>query len=255
MSPLPREIVAIERESGLHANPTAVYRAVYTTRISVDETKVWLRLRFADAHLDGKSYIQISSVQDGAVQHLRAEHLWQWSNSSAYFNGSELDVTLMAAPGTEGNFLRIKEIVVGLPGGSGEEFSQCDATDDRVASDVAAVGRTIPAGCTATIYNSASCAITAGHCLFINDVFEFNVPLSLLNGTIRHPGPEDQYAIDPASTTNLCKRSRPWRPTGRRSCRRAHPPLPARSLSSARPATAPGARSERRSAPARLPPG
>ncbi|MFQ5582930.1 MAG: trypsin-like serine peptidase, partial [Calditrichia bacterium] len=52
-------------------------------------------------------------------------------------------------------------------------------------------------GCTGWI-NSTGLLVTAGHCLDYTtlDVIQFNVPSSLSNGTIQHPGPEDQYYID-----------------------------------------------------------
>ncbi|MCH7527820.1 MAG: hypothetical protein IID39_10320, partial [Planctomycetes bacterium] len=198
-NPLPTGQYEVVRSSGVHDNPTKEFQMVYQTVIHTDDETPWVRLQFADAHLDGASYLRLTSLLDGAVQHLHAEHLLDWQMSSAYFNGRSVRIELFAAPGTMGNFVEINEVLVGLRSDGPRISSQCGAADDRVLSDEPSAGRLVPVGCTATIYNEASCAITAGHCLGSADVWEFNVPMSLPDGTIVHPGPEDQYAVDPAS--------------------------------------------------------
>jgi V8-like Glu-specific endopeptidase len=58
-------------------------------------------------------------------------------------------------------------------------------------------------GCTAWLIDDcAHCFLTAGHCGTSSGsigVCEFNVPFSNPNGSLVHPGPEDQYVSDPAS--------------------------------------------------------
>ncbi len=199
MSPFPSEHVPLSRTSGVHANISDAYHSAYATVVQVDETAAWTRLHFADAHLDGDSFIRVTSAADGKSQHLRAKHLDQWRLSSAYFNGSAVTVELVTAPATSGNFLRIASVVLGLSPAAPTLLTQCGDTDDRIPSDEPSIGRLAPAGCTATIYNASSCMVTAGHCLGSNDAVEFNVPLSLPGGAVQHPGPEDQYAVDSAS--------------------------------------------------------
>ncbi len=199
INPLPSERVEIRHFSGLHDNPTDVFRIAFQTEVQADEAAPWLRLYFVDAHLDGESYIRITSTLDGAVQRLWADSLEQWRFASAYFNGSAVEIELVAAPTTTGNFFRLGGMDVGLDPGVPQPRTQCGPVDDRISSDEPSVGRTIPGGCTATIYNAASCNVTAGHCLGINSTYEFNVPESLPGGAIQHPGPEDQYAIDASS--------------------------------------------------------
>jgi hypothetical protein len=61
------------------------------------------------------------------------------------------------------------------------------------------VGRIVPVGCTGWIISNGA-YLTAGHCTGSSmDILEFNVPDSLSNGTIVHPGVEDQYPIIAAS--------------------------------------------------------
>ncbi len=189
----PSERIAVDAISGVYDQPGSDYAEVYKVRVDGGSSAGWVRLRISDAHLDGDSHIRIESVQDGAVQHLRAEHLLQWRMSSAYFNGSAVDVSLVVAPNTVGNYFAIEAMDIGVSDPTAATI--CDTVDDRVASDVPAVGRLQPAGCTGTLYNTSSCSVTAGHCLNINDVVEFNVPPSLPDGTNQHPGPEDQYAM------------------------------------------------------------
>jgi hypothetical protein len=63
------------------------------------------------------------------------------------------------------------------------------------------VGRIMYIECTGWIVSNGA-HLTAGHCnhaVHSLEVLEFNVPASLCGGYIVHPGPEDQYAIDPSS--------------------------------------------------------
>jgi hypothetical protein len=68
------------------------------------------------------------------------------------------------------------------------------------------VARLMNAGCTGYIAASGQ-HVTAGHCAghFAN-VLQFNVPLSDPDGTVNHPPPEDQYAVDPASMVSSSRR-------------------------------------------------
>ncbi len=153
----------------------------------------WLRLRFEGVQLQPGSTLVITSMLDGAQQHLNAETLRQWRNTSAYFNGEAVRVELIAADGTSGNRFGIRSLMVGKPPVQTE--SQCGPVDNRVASTAAARGRLLDVGCTANLMTSG-CFITAGHCMSspsLVDVVEFNVPDSTSSGALRHPPPSDQY--------------------------------------------------------------
>jgi trimeric autotransporter adhesin len=153
----------------------------------------WLRLNFADVQLQPGSKIRITSMLDGAQQHLNAETIQQWRHTSAYFNGPAVRVELIAAPGSVGNRFGIKSLMAGktMP----QTESQCGTADNRVASSADNRGRLLDIGCTANLMQEG-CFTTAGHCMStasLVDVVEFQVPASTSSGSLRHPPPADQY--------------------------------------------------------------
>lgn len=163
-----------------------------------------LRLHFGEVHLAGSpldesgSLIRMTSLQDGGQQVLNALQLQQWGHGSAWFNGSAVQVDLIAAPGTGLNVVSVNGLDVGIPLGAYE--SQCGPTDDRVPSNDPRVARLLPSGCTAWMVNDcAHCFLSAGHCGTGNNMVEFNVPFSTAGGGWNHPPPADQYSIDPGS--------------------------------------------------------
>lgn len=182
-------------EAGLQARQAGV-AASHDVRV---EGADWLRLQFSQVKLPAGVSLRLTSLQDGAQQHLNAKTLAQWQNTSAYFNGPALRVELLAArAGRVGEF-GIAKVLAGKSQEKGE--SQCGATDDRVSSDVADRARLLDIGCTANLMTKG-CFITAGHCLAspgLLDVVEFNVPKSNANGSLNHPAPKDQYVPDVAN--------------------------------------------------------
>src|SRR5262245_23668000 len=52
----------------------------------------WIRLRFGGYHLGARSFITVTSLQDGATQRLNAGTLAQWKNTTALFNGDAAEV-------------------------------------------------------------------------------------------------------------------------------------------------------------------
>jgi hypothetical protein len=71
----------------------------------------------------------------------------------------------------------------------------CCGADDRVTSDEDWASRLLPAGCSASIYNTDSCAVSAGHCASGGMVLEFKVPLSSSNCNLNHPPIADQFPV------------------------------------------------------------
>jgi len=160
----------------------------------------WLRLMFRDAHLGKKSYLVITSLKDGAYQRLNARTLAQWQFTSAYFNGSAVRLELYVFREDKGVYVQLEEVMAGDYVQNLIIESQCGPTDDRIPSNHPAAGRLMNIGCTAWIITNGR-LVSAGHCLDGSGatVMEFNVPLSLPNGTLQHPGPDDQYAVDISS--------------------------------------------------------
>ncbi len=161
----------------------------------------WLRLHFDTVELAGSrerrdaSFLRLTSMHDGCEQRLDALALRQWRQRSAYFNGDAVLVELVGYPGTGDNRFVLDKTAVGLP----PQETLCGA-DDRVPSDDPRVARLMPAQCTGWIVDDAcGCFLTAGHCAAEADVAQFHVPPSNLNGTINHPSPDHQYALDPSS--------------------------------------------------------
>ncbi|WP_299212504.1 T9SS type A sorting domain-containing protein [uncultured Aquimarina sp.] len=160
----------------------------------VSETgATWLRLFFKDVNLGNNSTIKITSKLDGATQTLTAQTIKDWNNSSAYFNGDAVTVTLSVASNDKSAGINISTLSVGELDPTIK--SQCGSNDDRVDSNDAAIGRMVPIGCTGWIITNGK-LVTAGHCVGSSaQVIEFNVPKSNPDRTIVHPGPEDQYPI------------------------------------------------------------
>ncbi|WP_081740422.1 trypsin-like peptidase domain-containing protein [Aquimarina pacifica] len=153
----------------------------------------WLRLFFKDVNLGNNSTITITSQLDGATQTLNAKTISEWNNSSAYFNGDAVTVTLNVASNDKSIGVHISELSIGDIDPLIK--SQCGSNDDRVDSSDAAIGRMVPVGCTGWIITNGK-LVTAGHCVVSSaELIEFNVPKSNSNGSIVHPGPEDQYPI------------------------------------------------------------
>lgn len=194
----------VESASSLLVNGSDEPRVLFDEVVRVEGVP-WIRLAFDQVSLGPGSTLRLTSLADGAVQDLDASALQQWGNSSAFFNGDAVRVELIAGPHTPSNSLSIGDVFVG--DAPIQERTICDQTDDRVASSHPAVARMLTAslmsGCTATIYSSGGCMVTAGHCNEPSQpVVQFNVPASLANGALQHPPPEDQYTVD-ASTLNF----------------------------------------------------
>ena len=168
-----------------------------------------ITLNFEDVQLSGNiklgtaAELRITSMSDGAVQRMNAEHVWQWENQSAYFNGDTLLVEVIADPNTGPNRVRIKSVEVGAE--SNIQETQCGPQDNRAPSNDLRVSRLMPVGCTSwTINDCGKCFLSAGHCGSSgSSSVQFNVPFSTAGGTLVFPPPEDQYALDGSSLQRL----------------------------------------------------
>jgi hypothetical protein len=203
MQPLDQITVEIGFDSGPVTNASDQREVIYSTVVR-EPGVAWLRLKFDEATLGaapagGESTIlRVTSLLDKAVQTMTAEHLRQWRDSTAYFNGDGVRVELLADPGAAVSRLVMTGALAGVHPSPPESI--CGPVDDRMLSDDPRTGRLIPIGCTAWLIDDPNhCFLTAGHCTGAADVVEFNVPLSTSGGSLQHPGPEDQYAVDPVS--------------------------------------------------------
>lgn len=202
---IPQHLEPYSWSSGIHdgeIGPSAKVFLAQSQTVAIAGA-AWLRLQFSDAYLGRNSYISVKSLTDGAVQELNTTTLWEWQNTSAYFNGEAVEVKLHVGPNDAGVFVEINEIIVGdIPSGI-TPLTQCGPTDDRVPSNDPAAGRLLNIGCTGWIVDNGF-HVTAGHCSGGSaTVLQFNVPPSNPNGSINHPGPEDQYSVDPNSKQSV----------------------------------------------------
>ena len=157
----------------------------------------WMQLHFSDLNLGQESYIIIKSLYDDRWQKLDAGSMKQWNNYSAYFNGSAVEIKLFLAQTDRQVFIKIDELIIGEWHHEDPFLSICGPTDERISSNQPATARLLSIGCTAWIIPNGK-FVSAGHCLdgSSSTVVQFNVPISLPNGTIQHPGPEDQYSVN-----------------------------------------------------------
>lgn len=202
VAPLNQRMVQVKIDSGIVSSDPDLRKVIYQETIIVPNA-TWLRLIFDRADLGrapggGRpTILRITSLADGATQHHVAQTLKQWEYTSAYFNGDEVRVEIIADSNAVASHVKISSVFAGVAGGD-PLATICGPTDDRLPSDDPRVGRVVPIGCTVWLINdSNNCLITAGHCADgALNVVEFNVPLSDGGGGLQHPGPEDQYAVD-----------------------------------------------------------
>lgn len=204
VEPPPSREVAIRVDSGFVSATGKGSQVVFETVVRVRDAQ-WLRLQFAyvtlsgDPSSDNASFLRITSLRDGAQQRLNLYQVYEWAKTSAYFNGDRVRIEIVAFPGTGPNRLKMTTVTAGeIPV---EPESICDGNDDRILSNDPRVARLMSVGCTAWMINDLNRQfITAGHCgPSSGNVVQFNVPLSNSNGSVNHPPPEDQYAVDAAS--------------------------------------------------------
>jgi V8-like Glu-specific endopeptidase len=191
------EFVQYQMDTGALSNHSERSAVVFAHAVHVPDA-VWIRLYFSTVTLDPGSLVRMTSLHDGEVQELGPDGLSMWSNSSAYFNGDTVLFELLAGPRATGVRLAIDqvaaEIASPLPEGSSGQCGICGA-DDRTLSTEDWACRLMPVGCSASIYNTESCAVTAGHCTTSGLVVQFKVPASLPFCDTVNPPVNDQFPV------------------------------------------------------------
>jgi V8-like Glu-specific endopeptidase len=193
---IPYHVEPFVLESGIYNGNGSGVLKIFSETIEMRNAP-WLQLHFSAANLGRESYIKIRSDKYDVAQKLDAVSIEQWNYYSAFFNGDKVELELYVGATDNNIFINVFEIVVGDEASSSPFYSICGPTDDRIPSNQPATARLINIGCTSWIIPNGK-MVSAGHCLDGSgaNVVEFNVPLSLPNGTIQHPGPEDQYTVD-----------------------------------------------------------
>jgi V8-like Glu-specific endopeptidase len=194
-APLKSELRPWVMDSGSLANPTARPAVVFERIVHVAGAP-WLRLMFDQTSLPAGSYVEVISVKDGHSHVLDRDEVARWRDFSAYLNGDLLLVRLTAGPGAAGVRISTKVVDAGVAEPPITPMSQCGPTDDRIPSTDPRSARVVPIGCTAWLISPVNCFLSAGHCCTSSfQTIQFNVPPSNSNGSIQHPGPQDQYVV------------------------------------------------------------
>lgn len=191
-------------DTGVRGNPADERRIVFSQEVNTPGA-AWTRLYFSTIDLDEGSTVRFVSLLDDEVQELDKRGVAMWGMTSAYFNGERVRIDLLAAPKSSHNRLVLDQVAVEFPGiepiGAPGQCGIC-GSDDRVPSGQDFYGRLMPPGCTASVYNTASCVVTAGHCSGSNQVLQFRVPNSLASCAIVNPPVNDQFPITAQSFIN-----------------------------------------------------
>jgi V8-like Glu-specific endopeptidase len=199
---------ALRIDSGHHDGSGDRFREAFTMEVQTPGAPPVMRVKFEAANLGARSYITIRSLKDQGEQRLDARTFAEWGGSSAYINGDRALVRLHVAPDDREVYVRIAGVIGIQPTGA---LTQCDATDDRVATNDNKECR-LNLNCTGwRIGNGAF--LTAGHCvdydpdntgpmlpdgvLDVTDatVVEFRVPASDAAGNPVAADPNDQYTV------------------------------------------------------------
>jgi hypothetical protein len=194
------EFVSYGADSGSIDNPADDPVIVFAEEVFVEDA-AWMRVHFSEVSLDDGaadregSYLRLTAVLDGEVQELDAQGMRMWENASAFFNGDALYVELIAGPRSTGNRIAIEQVMVEFD--TIETAGTCGicGADDRVPSFEEWAARILPVGCTASVYNTNSCLVSAGHCAGSGQVIQFRVPPSSSGCALRQPGIAEQFPI------------------------------------------------------------
>ncbi len=178
---LPARLQPVALDSGAKANPSNKPRTVFQQVIDLGADVPWARVFFDEVGtvLQPGSYIRVTSLLDGETQILDAQELANWNYATAFFNGSQIEVELIAGAGTTGNNLTITEMFAGeltaqvqvaaadQDDGTVPPLSICGGDDDRKLTDHKAVGRLLPGGariaqnCVGGANNGLACTVAA----------------------------------------------------------------------------------------------
>jgi V8-like Glu-specific endopeptidase len=193
-------------DSGTWAATNDDFDVVYAEEVHVAEA-AWIRLYFSEIALSGDSFVRITSLADGEAQALDAAGVAMWNSTSAYFNGNAVLLELVAAPGTLGNRVATAQIEVEFAHDAGtrgdpSQCGICGGVDDRAPSMQDWSCRLMSVGCTASVWTTSSCLVSAGHCISGTLVAQFRVPPSLANCNTVNPPVNDQFPITAQQSLN-----------------------------------------------------
>lgn len=198
-SPVPMVDEPYELDFGTQDNDTMEFK-ILPPKIVSRPGAAWMRVALQDTKLGERSFIVLTSVQDGQEQILDTPTLAVWSFMSGEFMGESVQIELHVAPAETGIHVHVSGLTLplveagGEPAGPSPDTTLC-GSDDRVADNNPKVGRLPASGCTGWLVSNGA-ALTAGHCgVAVGDVLEFNVPASSANGNTNPPPLSDQFPV------------------------------------------------------------
>jgi V8-like Glu-specific endopeptidase len=194
-------------DTGIHANKSLGTHLAYESVITAFGHPGKVRVQFSGFELGVHSYLTLTSLADGGKQTLDAISIRYWQGTSAIFNGDQVRLQLFVAPGEQGIYATVSQLLLECDcpspalnvSAEGLPKTLC-GVDSRAASTDNRVGRI--SGCTAWLVSNGA-VLTAGHCGPVSGVFEVNVPSSSASGTTVAAAPEDQYPIDTSNRTSV----------------------------------------------------
>jgi hypothetical protein len=218
-----REVVPYALDTGRHSNTGSNDVLAYTATIESPKSgTAWMRIQFDGVSLGQHSRIQLRSVENSDVQSLDAGTMRLWSNNSAMFVGSRVELKLFVAPGETDVGARVTALLIGgtrslsRPSAQPTPSSQCGAADDRVAITDHRIGR-LNGNCTAWLISNGA-VLTAGHCVDLDPddfvggsgprlpdgtadinnatIVEFDVPPSSATGATNPAAVANQFPVD-----------------------------------------------------------
>lgn len=171
---------------------------VWSRLVTLPNT-AWLRLHFGALDLQAGSTIRMTSMLDFETQTFNASDAEMWSNSSAYFNGHEVLLELVAGAETTANRVQLAAVSYETSGGGGGMDYICGigAGDDRYTpSQYGWAARIGAGGCSSAMFSPLSVFVTAAHCNVTSGaVIQFNVPPSLPNCNTVNAAVNDQFPV------------------------------------------------------------
>lgn len=195
------ETIQYNIASNVHyENSTGKVQKVFETNINIPNA-ISIRIAYSDFYLGTESFLRVFSQQDEAEYDFSENMIRNFNNTSPYFNGGDITISLFHHPNDVGIFFVIDSILILNPE-TCLTTGICGGVDDRVKDETeykAAIGRLFGNG-TAWITSTYK-IVTANHVYESNPapgwtrIIEFNVPESYNNGNPKMANVEDQYLV------------------------------------------------------------
>src|SRR5262245_24363674 len=99
-------------DTGLVNNDTAEIASPKPVVIKATNAPATMRIHFSAFNLGKASYVQLTSLRDGGRQKLDTISMGYWQNTSAIFNGDQVQFELVVAPGDKGVFAQVDHLVL-----------------------------------------------------------------------------------------------------------------------------------------------